>query len=263
MASLYELGSAPQAEGGRGKRRTGAFGIIIIIATLIAGLCAVGGGVAEIRALAARHPTSAQIAAAGQREFGMLWERMSAGQIFPATAGYLNTQGFNITATRVGIAPPAPCGATVDAKAARVLAAAGCVTMLRATYADTSGTVVATVGIAVTRSSHDASKVLDALSAGSSELLPVSFPGTMASAFTVRARETGAVVTTSGRYVYLYAAGYADGRSTKVHPAPDIVGFVATEGETATTDLGTGIVTDLAPEFRAPVYPCKDRNIKC
>lgn len=127
MASLYELGSAPQAERGRGRRRTGTFGIIII-ATLIAGLCAAGGGVAGIVALNSRHPTPAQIAAAGQREYGLLWERMSAGQIFPGTASYLNTLGFSTTATRVGIAPQASCGAAVDAGTAQVLAEDGCVT---------------------------------------------------------------------------------------------------------------------------------------
>jgi hypothetical protein len=234
---------------------------MIIIATLIAGLCAVGGGVAGIVVLASRHPTRAQVAAAGQREFGVLWERLSAGQIFPASVSYLGSLAWQTTATRVGIAPQAPCGAAVDASAARVLAAAGCVTVLRATYADPSGTALATVGIAVMRSPDGATTVVRALaSSGHGGLLPVSFPGTVAGLFTVRARETADVQSAAGPYVFLYAAGYADGRSTTVHPAPDSVGYQA---ETVTTDLGNGVAAGVAGAFQAPANPCADRNVQC
>jgi hypothetical protein len=232
-----------------------------MIATLIAGLCAAGGGVAGIAALASRHPTQAQVAAAGQREFGVLWERLSAGQIFPASVSYLSTLAWQATATRVGIAPQAPCGAAVDASAARVLAAAGCVTVLRATYADPSGTALATVGIAVMRSPGDADTVVRALaSSGHGGLLPVSFPGTVAGLFTVRARETAAAQAAAGPYVFLYAVGYADGRSTKLHSAPNTLGYQA---ETVTTDLGSGVAVGVADAFQAPANPCADRNVQC
>jgi len=212
-------------------------------------------------ALASRHPTRAQIAAAGQREFGVLWERLSAGQLFPASISYLSTLASQMTATRVGIAPQSPCGAAVDSAAARVLAAAGCVTVLRATYADTSGTAVTTVGIAVMRSPDGATAVVRALnSGGHGGLLPVSFPGTVAGLFSVRARETAGVQTTAGPYVFLYAAGYADGRSTSLHSAPNTLGF---PGETVTTDLGTGVATGVADTFRVPPNPCADRNVRC
>ena len=233
----------------------------MIVATLIAGLCAVGGGAAGIAALDSRHPTRAQVAAAGQREFGVLWERMSAGQVFPASVSYLSALAAQMTAIRVGIAPQSPCGAAVDASAARVLTSAGCITVLRATYADPSGTALATVGIAVMGSPDAASAVVRALaSSGHGGLLPVSFPGTVAGLFTVRARETAAVQSAAGPYVFLYAAGYADGRSTQLHSAPNTLGY---PGETVTTDLGNGVAAGLAGSFHAPANPCADRNVQC
>ena len=101
--------------------------------------------------MASRHPTRAQINAAGQREFAVLWQRLPAGRIFPASVGYVNSLGADTTATLVGIAPQARCAAAVDARAAAVLAA-GCLTVLRATYTDASRTALATIGIAVMRS---------------------------------------------------------------------------------------------------------------
>jgi hypothetical protein len=56
--------------------------------------------------MAGRRPTQAQISAAGQREFTVLWQRLPAGKIFPASVGYVNSLGAKTTATLVGIAPP-------------------------------------------------------------------------------------------------------------------------------------------------------------
>jgi hypothetical protein len=119
-------------------------------------LDAAGGGTAGLVAVASRHPTQAQISAAGQREFAVLWQRLPAGKIFPASVGYVNSLGAETTATMVGVAPRARCAAAVDARAAAVLAAAGCLTMLRATYTDASRTALATIGIAVMRSADGA-----------------------------------------------------------------------------------------------------------
>lgn len=189
-----------------------------------------------------------------------MWERLSAGKMFPASVSYLSTLAAQMTATRVGIAPQASCGTAVDATAARVLAAAGCVTVLRATYVDASGTAVATVGIAVMRNAAGATTVVRALGSGHDGLLPVRFPGTMADLFTARARETANVQSAAGPYVFLYAAGYADGRSTKLQSEPNPEGYPS---ETVTTDLGSGVADDVANAFQAPSNPCADRNVKC
>lgn len=230
-------------------------------ALLVLGLCAAGGGAAGLIAAKDRHPSQAQINAAGQRELAVMWQRLSAGQIFPASVSYLSTLGSQTKATLVGIAPQAPCGSAVDAKAAPVLIAAGCVTVLRATYADASQTALATIGIAVMRSPGGAEKALPALTSGShGGLLPVSIPGTIASAFAGSARETYSVQGVAGPYVFLYAVGYADGRSTTLQVSPAAASYL---GESVTTDLGNGLAIALTTTFQAPANPCKDKNISC
>jgi hypothetical protein len=227
---------------------------------LLLGLGAAGGGTAEVVATATRHPSQAQITAAGQREFAVLWQRLSAGRIFPSSVSYLNTFGAQTTATLVGIAPQTPCGSAVDAAAVPVLAAAGCVTVLRATYTDASRTAVATIGIAVLGTPGDALRALSTFEAGGhGGLLALGFPGTVSSSFTGSARETYAAKTTAGRYLFLYAVGYSDGRRTTL-PGNSPGDYT---GETVTTDLGNDVVTQLTAAFQAPARPCSDKNVRC
>ena len=239
--------------GAAGGRRHRTFWIM----TALLGLGVAGGGAVGLAATAERHPTRAQVAAAGQREQAVLWERLSAGQIFPSSVSYMNTLGAETKATLVGIAPQAPCGGTVDAKAAPLLTAAGCVTMLRATYADPSGTALATVGIAVLPTAAAAQKAMGTLAVSGGGLLPLSFPGTIAGVFTTRARETYAVSAVTGPYVFLYAAGYADGRSTTLTSQDNYM------SETVTTDLGPNLVNSLVSTFQIPTKPCEDKSIRC
>jgi hypothetical protein len=87
----------------------------------------------------------------------------------------------------------------------------------------------------------------------------VSFPGTVATGFTGKARETYAAQAVAGPYLFLYAAGYADGRSTKLHASSDR----DSQGETVTWDLGVNVTTSLVSTFQTPPNPCKDKNIRC
>ena len=239
-----------------GRRRPLPFWIMIGLILLL-GLGAAGGGAAGVVATATRHPSQAQISAAGQREFAVQWQRLSAGRIFPSSVSYLDSFGGRTTATLVGIAPQAPCGSTVDAAAAPVLAASGCVTVLRATYTDASQTAVATIGIAVLRSPGDALRAQSTFVAGGrGGLLALGFPGTVASLFTGSARETYAAKTTAGRYLFLYAAGYTDGRRTTLQVNSD-GGYT---GETVTTDLGNGVVSQLSAEFQAPAQTLRGQK---
>ena len=258
MADLNELYSETRGLEGTPGRRPRTFGIIIVL-IFITGLGAAGGGAALLVAMASRHPTQAQISAAGQREFTLLWQRLPAGKIFPASVGYVNSLGADTTATLVGIAPQARYAAAVDARAAAVLAA-GCLTVLRATYTDASRTALATIGVAVMRSADGADAALQTLAAGGhGGLLPVSFPGTVASLFTGKARETASAQSAAGPYLFLYAAGYADGRATGLGPRTG----AAYLDETVTTDLGAELVADLSATFQRPANPCSDRNVRC
>jgi hypothetical protein len=227
------------------ERRHGPFWIIIGLLALL-GLCAAGFGAAGLAARGDRHPTKAEVAAAGQREFAVLWRRLAAGEIFPASVGYYSNMGFDTKAALVGMAPQAGCASAVAPAMARTLTAAGCVTVLRATYTDASRTTVATVGIAVMSTANGAVAVMHVLGVNDQGgLLPVSFPGTIADLFTRAAAETSGVDMFTGPYVFLYVAGYTDGRSTKLEAAPDN-GYL---GETLTTDLGSGVASSIGEAF--------------
>lgn len=218
------------------------------------GLCALGGGAAGLVAVHDRTPTSAQVAAAGKRDFALRWRRLTAGQIFPATVSYTTSTDVPAQAVLVGIAPAARCSRAFDPKAAHALESAGCVTVLRATYADSSRTVLATVGVAVMRTSSGASSAFSAIVRDKlGALLPVSFPRTIAARFTARARETSSEEVAGGPYLLFDTAGYSDGRRTT-----DL-----TDGEAATDDLPTGLTNALAGTFGVPVHPCAERGVRC
>jgi hypothetical protein len=252
-------GRSPGNEESSGRPLKRSPGLVTVIAALVVGLLAAGGGAGALAWSHIRKPSPAQISAAGQRAFALQWHWRNAGEIFPATVNYQSTMGIAETATRVGIAPAAPCGQAMDTRAARALAQAGCLTMLRATYADPSGTVLATVGIAVLPSDKAANTLVDALSVSDAGgLLPVSFPGTIASQFGLTARETDGVVQADGPYLLLYAAGYADGRKTRLQGIVE-----GGQGETATTDLPNGLANELTGRLTPPAHPCAVREVRC
>jgi hypothetical protein len=236
---------------------------IALTLLIVLGLAAIGGGASGLVVIHDRKPTPAQVTAAGQRALAQQWRWLTAGKIFPATVSYDSNLGFQMTAVLVGIAPQAPCATAFDKAAARVLDAAGCVTVLRATYADQSGTALATVGIAVMRGTGAADSAFGKVVRGNlGGLLPVSFPGTIASWFTRGARETDGVQETSSPYLVFYAAGYADGRST-TSGAPLASGGNTSTGETVTGDLANSLTDALVTTFTVPANPCADREVRC
>ena len=189
----------------------------------------------------------------------MLWQRLPAGGL-PSSVSYLSTLGFETKATLVGIAPqvalrpgrgrqgrPRPARGRLRDRAARDV---------RRRVRDRAGDG----GDRGDARRGGAAAALRALAAGGhGGLLPVSFPGTAASLFTGRARETASAQAAAGPYVFLYAAGDADGRSTALGPNA----YANYQGETVTTDLGAGVVAGLIAAFHAPADPCADRNIRC
>ncbi len=230
-------------------RRVTAIAVLIIL-----GLGGTAGGATALDKELTRYATPAEATAAGHQEQASLWQRLTAGQIFPRTVGYVTAAGASETATLVGIASPASCASSADAAVAQALAKAGCETMLRATYVDPSGTVLATVGVAVLRSPGAAQQAYDTFGSNNTAgVRAVAFPGTASAAFTDAAREMFGS-NFGGPYVFFYTVGYADGRTTTVETGA---------GETATEDLGTGVMTYLAQAFSAPAKPCSNRYIAC
>ncbi|SDM78981.1 hypothetical protein [Nonomuraea jiangxiensis] len=162
------------------------------------------------------------------------WHAWPVTRVFPGTVPGLSPSGARVTYVLAGVAPEASCAAAFQPGIVRT----GCRVALRATYADSTQTFVATVGIAVLdepvldrpafHGFGPAGHGLDgwrpagsgpaALGFGPFDrgrpatVRPVAFPGGPAERFGERQYFTGAVVGSGERYLVATAAGYADGR---------------------------------------------------
>lgn len=228
--------------------------VLLVTLLLLTGLAGAGGGALLLGRELTRHATTAEATAAEQQELATRWQRLSAGQIFPERVPYITSQGFSTAATLAGIAPQSSCTAATDRSTASVLNSDHCLAMLRATYSDASGTVIATMGVAVMASGGGARSAAGTLAHRRvSGVLALAFPGTVSQGFSDAAREIRGVAA-QGTYVFFFTAGYADGRVTTFEPQA---------GESATLDLATSVRNHLERAFAAPASPCADRYIAC
>ena len=155
-------------------------------------------------------------------EMARRWRTYPAGRIFPASAGYQlpaaeldAKQGLNLQASRLGIARQSSCAEAAGPAAGRVLVKYGCSAMLRASYVDASGSMIATIGVAVLPSVNAAFRVVSALTKakGLAERSVRPFPvrGTAAAGFTAPKVQL-IEATDRGTYVVMSVVGFADGR---------------------------------------------------
>ena len=158
---------------------------MVLTVLVIVGLAAAGGGGYGLYGQLTRHATAAEAAAAGRQEIATRWLRMTAGQIFPPAVPYSSSvSGTAWSARLIGIAPQAACTAATDPAIGAVLERAGCRGMLRATYADTSGTLMATFGIAAMPSTAAAAATMPEVGAiQRAGVNAVRFPGTASDLF--------------------------------------------------------------------------------
>jgi hypothetical protein len=218
MAAGQEAG--PGYRPGRLRRGTGWTAMVLLLGLGLCGLAAAAVGVAH--QMLPRQFTLAQQRQIMAWETTRRWRALSAGQIFPATISYkipaqaVNaSDGLTLEAQRLAISPAAACDSGASGAAATVLAADHCSALLRATYLDSSGSMVATVGVVVLPDSQAASLAARALAARGQDLalavraLPVA--GTVASGFGDGQRQLSAVEQ-AGPYVILSTAGFTDGR---------------------------------------------------
>ena len=196
-------------------------------------------------------------------EAGKLWRELPAGTIFPALGSYPPPAALNgetsltLSARRIGIAKQATCDAATDAAAAAVLERGGCADVLRATYADSTGSYVITVGVAVLPGVAQASAANASL-AGAGDaggLAPgvraVAFSRTPAGWFTDQRRQLSGSIA-AGTYVVLYTAGYADSRP-RVPIASDAYGDA--EMEDAAAGVASLVKSELAVPLPSPRCP--------
>jgi hypothetical protein len=155
-------------------------------------------------------------------EIGRRWRKLPETSIFPGSVPYqlpaqaLGGASLALTAQRLGIGPPADCARGADPAAAKVLARYGCTTMLRATYVDSTGSMLVTVGVAVLPSIPAATAAGNRLTKEKPQdttgsVAPVPVAGTLAAGFSGAQRQLS-WATHAGSYVIMATAGYADGR---------------------------------------------------
>jgi hypothetical protein len=236
----------------RPKRRAARW--IAVGVLIAAGLASAGAGGVLLSHELGRPATRSEIAAAGQAELASRWERVPAGKIFPASLRFQSADSLGTySAQLVGIAPPAGCSAALDPQLSSALKRYGCTVVLRATYLDPSGTIAATIGIAVMRSVHAASLADHELSSlpQSDSVQVAVFPGTIASGFTNPQRAAFASGI-SGPYLFFIAGGNTDGRPGRAGSLdPDIDAMV------------NYLVLPAEAGLRAAPAPCALKDVRC
>lgn len=202
----------------RGRGRAALFGLLL--AAGLCGLAVSAFGVAH--QLLPRQFTVAQQRRIMTWQMTRRWRAESAGQIFPQTVrydlpGYAldSSQGLVLAAHRLGIATKTSCAAGLTAKATRILVAHGCSAVLRVSYLDASGSLVATVAVAVLPDAQAARTATEQLTGtlGRNPALVRSLrvARTAAADFGDAQRQLSRT-SYGGPYVIMTTVGFADGR---------------------------------------------------
>jgi hypothetical protein len=232
-------------------------GLLIALALGLCGLAIAAAGFAS-QALPRRF-SAAQQRQIEAWELARRWRELPEGAIFPATVSYRlpgyaldGSQGLSLPAHRLGVVPAVSCTRGTGLAAARVLRRYGCTAVLRATYADSTGSLVATVGVAVLAGSAGATAAGRQLvgSGPGSELgtvRPAPVSGTLAARFGDAQRQLSGG-THAGPYVIMATVGYADGRP-QVRVAAD--SYLSAE----MTALQTGLTEAVADVLGKPPHP--------
>ncbi|MBO0817896.1 MAG: hypothetical protein J2P30_22415 [Actinobacteria bacterium] len=231
-------------------RRPGRLAIVLLAAFGLVGVAAGGTGLyLELT----RGATRAEVAAALREEIATRWQRLPSGTIFPATVSYPTNAGLVVEAHRVGIAPTAPCASALDPAVVKVFRPQGCRVVLRATFVDSSSTVVSTVGVAVMPSTSAAATAAGDLGRTSVRggVMAVAFPGTPARLFGNNQR-VWFYATAVGPYVVLATAGYTSGpyRHRVISPG-------------AFSGLGVDFGSQVTAALARAAKPCQGEDIRC
>jgi hypothetical protein len=252
-------GAEPPGGGSTGWQRRTKASFLIAVTALVLGVVGLAVSLFGVATqMLPRQFTAQQQRQITNWEYGKRWRQMPAGQIFPASAKYAPPSALDddisltLPARRIGIARQASCRAATDAAAAAVLDRDGCKDMLRATYADGTGSYVVTVGVAVLPGVAQANAAAASLTtAGVDGIGPgvhaVSFRNTPAALFTDQRRQVSGAVS-AGTYVVLYTAGYADSRP-KEPVSKD------TYGDAEMTAAAQGVAKAVRAVLAAPVTP--------
>ncbi|HYK68876.1 MAG TPA: hypothetical protein VEV45_13075 [Streptosporangiaceae bacterium] len=242
---------------GRHRRRFAVFTVLLVVG--LAGLAATAVGIAH--GVLPRQFTAAQRRQISTWEMERRWRALPAGKIFPASVSYTVPAGdlnassdLTLQAQRLAISPAASCTGAFAPAAGRVLVQHGCSTVLRATYLDASGSMVATIAVAVLPSSSAASAAYGGLpgtaagTPGPAGAFPV--PGTPAAGFGDADRQLSSGIA-AGPYVIVSTAGFSDDRTQRLSPA----NYVSQEMDSLANGLVTAVQKVLGRPPPRPVCP--------
>lgn len=201
------------------RRRVSQLAFGVLLTAGLAGLALSAVGVAH--QLLPRQFTVAQRRAISAWEMERRWRALPAGTIFPASPPYelpagtlYATSSLVLNARRLGMSPATSCTSAVSGTAIRILSENGCSAAMRATYADSSGSLVATLTVAVLPSASATRTVVRDLpgwGAGRPVVRTMRIAGTPAAGFGDGERQISGTAGV-GPYVILVTAGFADGR---------------------------------------------------
>ena len=218
--------SPPARPVGRLRRRIRQFAFSLLLVAGLAGLATSAVGIAH--QLLPRRFSTAQRRAISAWEMERRWRALPAGTIFPASVPYqLSADGLEATspldlnARRLGISPATNCAQAVSGTAVRVLSTHGCSAALRATYADSSSSLVATITVAVLPSASAASAVVGELSGSGADQMVVRamrIADTPAARFGDTDRQLSRTEHV-GPYLILGTVGFSDGRHLHIADA--------------------------------------------
>ena len=211
-------GAARPTRRWRRRARLTAFGSLLTAGMIGLAFSAVG----LAHQLLPRQFTVAQRRAISAWEVERRWRAFPAGKIFPASVPYYlapnlvnANSGLTLNARLLGISPETSCARAASGKAVRVLRMHGCSDALRATYVDASGSLVATVAVAVLPSTAAARAVVSEFSgSGARHAEPVralAIARTAAAGFGAAQRELSYTARAES-YVIMATAGFADDR---------------------------------------------------
>ena len=230
----------------------------MVLTAGLAGLALSAVGIAH--QLLPRRFTTAQRRAISAWEMERRWRALPAGKIFPASVSYQlpagalgATSNLTLDARRLGISPATRCSSAVAGAALRVLNDHACSAALRATYADSSGSMVATVTVAVLPATSAADDVVRALpdsGAGQIVIRALRIAGTPAAGFDNDDRQLSRTEAV-GSYVIMVTAGFSDGRHRMVLTDP----YVNTEMGSLVSGLTGAASSALGARLRIPSCP--------
>lgn len=206
----------PGGSGGGGRTaRTVAGSFLCLL-----GLVGIAGG----GALAAHIYSNSQQSIAN-REYGeAIWSDEPADRIFPATIGGRDGRLGKLTNPkyanwrRLGISPETSCSKGLNGNTGTAAVSLGCKAVLRATYVDPTGDMVATVALIVLPKGDEAKKqelveAFDEVKRSQGAVVPFSVKGTLAADW--QDRNGAALAQTPGEhmpYAVAVTTGSADGQ---------------------------------------------------